>query len=266
MAVRAYKIVDNNFSLYFGLFCMSSLIWFSYGRVSVAMALIFYGLTIYSNEHSILLKKIIGIALIASAYYFHKSAGFGIGTAALAIVCSRLSPKKSLWLILLLFPVFLLALRLNLVDAMNSLTSRDDLMGEYMAAGQINMEGGTTSGTGLTTAFFLQLLEKVPYYVAAYIGAQLLMKRNEYELNNNVLIPSFCCVLVVVFSSLFFFDIGVNTAVIYTRFLRFSILPMVVPVAYCMQKNIYTKETKYFLYFATTSMFLQVLYSLYCKI
>lgn len=266
LVVRVFKIVSIDFKTTFGIFCISSLIWFSYGRVSLAMALIFYGLAVYSKENSSFLVKILGIALLASAYYFHKSSGFGIATAALAIVCSKLSPKKSLWLILLLFPVLLAALRMNLLDAMDSLTSREDSLGEYMAAGQINMEGGSSKGVALTTAFFLQILEKIPYYIAAYIGIKLLTNRSEHNLHNCVLIPSFYCVLIVIFSSLFFFDIGVNTTVIYTRFLRFSILPMVIPIAFCMNKGIYTRETKYFLYSATASMLLQVFYSFYCKI
>lgn len=284
--------------LLLALFVSIWMIWFSYGRVSLAMAIAFWGLTIYHKTSNIsIIPKIIGVCAILISFYLHKSAVFLIIVSLLTILTKRTS--KTLFVIGLIgFPLLAYLLREGLTDTIIlTMTDRTEDLNEYLAKAQQYMNAEETGyGIGPLLA---HILEKVPYYLIMAVGVKAIFDerkntsnvnflevseeiQNEYsgELENyndeaikqNAPIPENVKVFIralffiVLFSSAFLFSNSVSTQVIYNRFLKFSFIPATVVLGFLLENPRYVNYAYNIYRFALFGTCYQMIYMLYCSI
>lgn len=284
-----FKRLSVSSHLILALFVSIWMIWFSYGRVSLAMALAFWGLTIYHKSYSIpLLPKIIGICAIAVSFYFHKSAFFLIIVSLLTILTSRIN-KTIFILFLVAFPFFVYILSEEFIDTiMLTMTDRSEDLDSYLGKAQYYMESDE-SGHGIGHLICL-FLEKIPYYLIIALGLMTVYRRNDYDSmqidyeetiettsndsyeGQSLTVPEDIKVFIralffiVLLSSLFLFSNSVNTQVIYDRFIKFSFVPATIILAFLFESPKYVRYAWWTYCLALSGTCYQMIYALYCSI
>ena len=256
----AFKGLTTNYNVLLAIFCVGPLIWYSYARVSFAMVLLLWGLiktTSYKKRVSIIL----GIAAIAAAYFFHKSALFGIAVALLSLAFVNFKPKFSIAIAILSIPVVFFFVKNFFLFYMSELALEESTIGEYAQGGMYYADDDTVRVAGISE-FILNFLEHAPIFVGAFLCLKIITI--EKNCDKSIKAISFYVVLVTLLASVFAFDLGFTSSTIYGRLLRFAHIPLVVPAAYCFEEKKFPKLTKIFLYLVIASSFSRVLYSLYC--
>lgn len=238
------------------------IIWFSYARVTVAMVLVYYGITIlYKPYKSKKISILLGISAIGCAYFFHKTALFGIATALLAILVNKFE-KKTFVILLLCYPILLYFAKSYLGDFLAADASAEDgAIGQSMSTGQRYLEKSTIEhGPGYLIQSFL---EKFPHFLLAFVSFQFI--RSKYYLEASSDIKAFVRLqfFIVLLSSLFMFDLGANTEVIYTRFLRFAVIPSCIILTYFYSTRFKFKYIQIAYYLAFMGTVYAVVYSMY---
>ena len=261
-----FKRINVNYVLALLIFSATSLIWFSYARVSLAMALMFWGVSVVFNPlyGKKLLSYVVGISAIVASFYFHKTAAFGIGIIGIAFLANKLKGRSILILSALLIPIEFLLIQHYLLDFMLvDARVEEGAWGSSIASGQHYLGKETvTSGIGSNIAKFLELL---PYYLTAYCCLKLSGKKHLFEMIP-ISVKAFVYIAFyfVLFASIFAFDFGYSTEILYGRFMRFAFLPCVVVVSYCYEIVETHKIAKYIVYLGMASTMYQLLYVLYC--
>ena len=241
------------------LFGVIYIIWFAYARATLAMVLAFYGYSlIVKNRHNFQ-SVVLGTSILLSSYFFHKTAAFAIGVAALALFLKRY-PRYAIWILLITFPVGVVCAKIGVTDFMMSDTGGDGDMASYMAAGQRYMEEDLSShGIG---ALLQSMLERIPYYLTACLGFGII-RQNKILIPNDVKAFIVLQILLVLISSIFAFNLGVNTSTIYVRFLRFAAMPTTIVMAYLYQSGYRHKYVKRTIQIAVCGTLYALLYSFY---
>ena len=283
-----FKRLSVSSHLTLALFVSIWMIWFSYGRVSLAMALAFWGLTIYHKSHKIpLLPKIIGICAIATSFFFHKSAIFIIIVSLLTILTRKIN-KITFIIFLIAFPFIAYILDDGFVDSiLLTMTDQTEDLDNYIVKAQYYMERDEKSN-GIGPLIGL-IAEKVPYYLIIILGTAAIYRNNgnttilDYEEvadvatheNNNervshvpedVQMFTRALFFIVLFSSLFLFSNTVNTQVIYDRFIKFSYIPATIILTYLLENNKYLRYGWWIYCVAFFGTCYQMIYMLYCSI
>lgn len=248
------------------IFVSIALIWFSYARVSLAMALLFWGLTVFvqSGRRSVFLSSILALGAIGVSYFFHKSALFGIGIVVLSILSSKMN-KRFYFLLLLAIPLLAYMTQHLLVDFMKmEADSEGTGFDQFIITGQNYLgQDITTIGIG---SLLQQLLERLPYYLTAVVCIRLQTKR-EYSSTPRCL-KAFvnATLLIVVLASFFLINSGQNTQVVYVRFLRFCFIPVTIVLAYCWERGYFPVLTRVAVFCGWAGSLYSVLYSFYVSI
>ena len=238
------------------------IIWFSYARVTAAMVLVYYGLTVlYKPYKNKILSILLGISAIGCAYFFHKSALFGIAAALLTILVNKFE-KKTFIILLLCYPVLIYLAQSYLSDfLMADMESEDGGFGANMAAGQRYLE---KSANGHGPGYLIQsFLEKSPHFLLAYISLLFIRSKNYLDASSDIKAFIRLQFFLVLLSSLFMFDLGANTGVIYTRFLRFAVIPSCIILTYFYSTRFKFKYTQIAYYLAFIGTIYAVVYSMY---
>ena len=252
--------IPTNLAIFF--FCSIYIIWFSYARVSVAMVLVYYGLTVLYKPYKIkLLSILIGISAIGCAYFFHKSALFGIVAVLLTLVATKFEKKTFLFL-LVCYPILVLLIQSYIGDfLMVDMNSEEGGFAENMAAGQRYMEKEShDSGWG---AIIQRFLERIPHFLLAYISFQFMKSKFYNNVPNDIKVFIRLQFIIVLLSSLFMFDLGVNTSTIFTRFVRFAFIPSCIILTYFYSTRFKFKYTQIAYYLAFMGTIYAVVYSMY---
>lgn len=272
--------------LILALFVSIWMIWFSFGRFSLALALVFWGLTIYHNSNRLsYMSKILGICAIAVSFYFHKSAIFLIVVSLLTILTSKIN-KMTFVSSIIVFPILTYFLNAGFIDTfLFMMTDRSEDLDNYIVKAQQYMEADKSS-TGIGPLIGL-LLEKIPYYLILVQGIIAVFKADDtisntdyeeydtnetYDDNQYPPVPDdikmFVRVLffILLLSSCFLFSNSVNTQVIYDRFIKFSIVPAAIVLAYLFDTNKYFRHAWWTYCIALSGTFYQMIYMLYCSI
>lgn len=243
------KIVSNfeiNKKLFLFFFCSISLIWFAYARASLAMAMMFCGVSyIMKGKHNFAKRTInfaIGVALVICSFYFHKSAAIGIAAIALAVVLSRLGTKNGIRLLFVSFPIIVLVVQSVFSGFFDNLTADDtNMLNEYAVAGAEHLDSKKSiQGVGIMIEHFL---EWFPSYFLAYICYKALSSRVSIPEEISLLMYTLCSLLFV--SSVFAFDLGMNTQIIYGRMMRYTQIPLSICLAYMYENGLYLKQVKW---------------------
>lgn len=259
-----FKTVNNlsvSKELVLLLFGVIYIIWFSYARATLAMVLAFYGYSlIVKNRHNSR-SVVLGCLILLSSYYFHKTAAFAIGVVAFALLLKRF-PRYAIWILLITFPVGVVCAKIGVADFMMSDTGGEGDMASYMAAGQRYMEKDLSShGIGIG-AILNSMFERLPYYLTAFLGFGII-KQKKMKIPNDIKSFILLQILFVLISSIFAFNLGVNTSTIYGRFLRFAAIPTTIVMAYLYQCGYRHKLVKRTIQIAVCSTLYALLYSFY---
>lgn len=256
--------IDRNVALFIFGTCWLAL--FSYARVSLAFAIMFYGLSVlyrpFFNKQFI--SRIIAIAIITSSIFFHKSAAFGIGCIALCIFFAKIG-KRGIYLTIACFPILVILAKFYVAQyLLIDFDIEGDMMNSYSSVGQRYMTRDINE-TGIASIIH-RTLERLPHYLLVWQSIILIRKKEYFRFTPDI--QSFVRVqmIIVILASIFAIDLGVNTNIVYIRFLRFAIIPSTIVLAYYYQHYRNMKLTKYAFTIAFLSAIYSTLYSAYCLI
>lgn len=238
------------------------IIWFSYARVTLAMVLIYYGLTVlYKSYKSKLNSIVLGITAIAGSFFFHKSALFGIAAAFLTLFVKKFD-RKTILIILFCYPILLYLTQNFLHDFLIAdMNGEEGGFGANMAVGQnyLNADSRESGWGSIIQRFF----ERFPHFLLAYISIQFIRSKFYYKAPKDIQAFIRLQFFIVLLSSLFMFDLGVNTSTVYSRFLRFAVIPSCIILTYFYSKRFNFKYTKIAFYIAFIGTIYAVTYSMY---
>ena len=281
-----FKRLSVSSHLILALFISVWMIWFSFGRFSLAMALVFWGLTIYHNSSRLsILPKIVGVFAIVGSFYFHKSAIFLILVSLLTMLTSKMN-RMTFIIFIIAFPILIHFITAGFIDTLLLYTTdKIEDLDNYIAVAQKYMENDRSSnGIG---SFIGLLLEKIPFYLILVLGIIAVLKADNtlsgidykeavdvetFDDNPHPLVPDDIKMFVrflffiLLLSSFFLFNNFINTQVIYDRFTKFSIVPAAIVLAYLLDTNKYIRHAWRIYRFALFGTFYQMAYVLYCSI
>lgn len=252
--------IPTDLAIFF--FCTIYIIWFSYARVTLAMVLIYYGLTaLYRPYASKLISIILGFSAIGCAYYFHKSAMFGIVAVLLTLVVDKFE-KKIFIIMLLCYPILVYFAQYYLSDFLIAdANSEDGVLGQSMVSGQryLNKDVVMSSPLTLITSFF----ERFPHFLLSFISLLFVMSEYYDDVPSDIKAFIRLQFFLVLLSSLFMFDLGANTSVVYVRFMRFAVVPSCILLTYLYYVGFKFKYTQFAYYIAFAGTLYSLLYRIY---
>ncbi len=256
-----------NKSLVLFIFGCAYLCWFSYARVSLAMAMAFWGASLlykpYYKRKNV--SSILGVCAIACSFFFHKTAFFAIVVVLLAYIMMHLN-RRWLVVVLLLIPALVVAMQSFFGDVLPLLSAESDneSMNQIVQSGQrkIDLVRGASGPGALIRAFF----ERTPYYILAYTCYKIHVSDIYMKIPKDIQFFTKVMFLIVFIASLFLFDYGMDTSIFYSRFMRFSFIPASIVAAYFYGNRIYQKQIKIAIYMAIFGAFYAMIYIFYDRI
>lgn len=216
---------------------------FAYARVTLAMTIMFYGFSlIYAPSELTFFNRLIGFVLIFSSFFFHKSAAFGICMILCGIIASKLN-WKLLLILLMLVPLLIGIFRNYLTIFMaNGGGDYDPSFQMSVTSGQRYLQQNSEdTGWGALIRF---IFEYSAYYIMAFLCVLTIWGKKKQLMNKQMETLSIICLLIIICASIFAFDLGFNTKVLYIRFLRFAIIPSLLLMTYYYQIGFHRKIVK----------------------
>lgn len=252
--------IPTHLAIFF--FCSIYIIWFSYARVTAAMVLVYYGLTVlYKPYKSKLISILLGLSAIGCAFFFHKSALFGIVVALLTILVNKFE-KKTFICLLLCYPILVYLSRSYLSDfLMADVSTEDEILGQSISTGQRYLQKELSeSGFGVTIQRFL---ERFPHFLLAYISLYFIRSKSYVDTPSDIKAFIRLQFFIVLLSSLFMFDFDANTKIVFSRFSRFAVIPSCIVLTYFFSIRYKFKYTQITYYLAFMGTLYAVVYSMY---
>lgn len=252
--------IPTDLSLF--LFGSIYIIWFSYARATLAMILVYYGITIlYKPYKSKIISVILGITVIGCSFFFHKSALFAIIVSLLVILTNK-REGKIINITLLFYPIFIIISAYYLNNFITKdIDSIENEINANFAAGQRYLEHDELKrGPGILIQEFLEV---IPYYLLIYVSYRYIKSKYYTSCPNDIKAFIRLLFFTVVISSVFSFNLGVNTDIIFMRFLRFAAIPAVVVLSYFIYIGFYSKLTHKIYKIALCGTFYALLYVMY---
>lgn len=261
----AVCLLDIDIKRYGFVFAMVSLTTFSYARVSLAMSLAFLGAILLAKKGG-LLFKLISIVLLVGSFSFHKSISFIYLIYALAYFTYNRFNKRHLIILLIAYPFAIYITQRTLGYFMDYVPMGSDQMMVNVEIGQkyLNSDATHTRGIG---ALLGDLLSYSCFYLSAAVYGFVLFKKKENEMTPIVKFIAVSLFYIVYVASLFSFDLGFNTNVLYYRFLYYSCIPAPFVLVYYLEQADIQWQTwaKRILYIGATGSFYSILYSFYLQ-
>lgn len=255
LVCKCIRILHLNFDLSIFFFTSLFLYKFSYARVSLCMAIMYLGLAVMSKNK--LKEFIIGLTLVISSFYFHKSSLFGIAIIIASFAISNMT-KRTIFCLFILFPIFVVLVQV--------------LIGDYLSMnierGSMNMGAGQTYMTNENVAigigeYIMNILWRSMIYLIAYLYIKIIYDGNYVQLPRRIKYFANASFLTIYASSIFAFNLGINTTVIYNRFLNFCMLPSVFFLSSCYANRIHKQLIKIIVYVGSAAAVYTLLYSTY---
>lgn len=252
--------INNDLALFF--LSTTMIIWFSYGRVSLSMALMYIGATLIISP----LKKkwmsfILACLLIYLSTLFHKSAYFGIAMILLTILSYRIN--RTIFSILLMVSIPLLLYSLQdmflFVDAMDADIDAGGIQ-QSLYNGQYYMNSeGYSMGLG---ARMQRYLEVASYSIIGYMCFKSLRNKKE-QIPLPVTFFIRVELLIIILSFILMLDFGYSTSTISIRLLRFAIIPTIIVMSYFWSQKEFVKWSRIALYGLIACTAYTLLYTYY---
>lgn len=250
--------LNTHVALY--IFVTIFLLKFCYGRVSLSMALAYYGLSYlvipYKNK---LFSYTLGFAIIFSSFFFHKSAPFGI----IVVCCSLIPIRRKLCLVsLLFFPMAVFLVKKLLTNIMDFNGSEEVMLNVASAQGYMSRDSEARGIAGLIRI----ILERAPYYICVYIYIRAQFKNQISKWSVPYRTIANATYITIYLSSIFLFNLSVDTTVIYYRLLYFAMIPTTMFFSVCYMKNLYKKLINYAIGIGLFAQVYTLLYNCYLNI
>ena len=223
---------------------------FSYARATLAMSIFALGavtISLASEQRRAMLKKLIGIGIMALSIYFHRSM---LPMVIIAVPLLLLPYKRDFTrLSLYLFPIMVLGCSLLLREAFGELTllansTMDDESGilkkmEYYAEDK-GVESNLNGYIALT-------LKYATFYVPLLlIAISLRSKKVIKTLDNRCIWLYLITYLMIVIATSMLF-IGFDSDVLFYRYLFMSFVPLCILISYMRQNNILSVKSYNFI-------------------
>ena len=282
-----FRHVSIRGDLLLTIFCALWLIDFGYGRIGLAYAMMYLGGSILMKpvKNKILLSLMLGGALLILSLFFHKTAFFGVALVVLAL-SPRLLNKRTFALILIMYPFVLLLVQLLLMQFMDTAVDASE-HSSSSTAGQTYLNEDSRE---IGPAYLLYLiLRYLPYYMVAWIAYKVNLyqpeepeEQEEAEIHETTEISetdpkpsvpenvpaeirffSRFTVFCVLVSTIFLFDLGASTFMLYMRFMMYSFIPACVVLAWAWQYKFYPRLTKLTFLVGVAGTCYALLYSFY---
>lgn len=257
--IRQY---DINRGVFLFFFCSISIIWFSYARASVAMVAMFCGLSLmYSEWKRRWIIKLIGALLVVASYFLHKSSVLAISAIVIALIFDKLFKKTGLVWMLLIFVTLLVLSSYYFADFFLSIVDDEDsILYDYASSGASHLTDSNVRaygwGTGISRFF-----ERAPLYLIAFGCIRSLSSDTRPPKPIRLVMLSFC--FIVFLASIFAFDLGLSTDLLFTRLLRYGQIPFCICLAYFYQNGDHPRLVRLSYTMAIFGSFYSVAYSLY---
>ena len=260
---RTIKKLPLSFDLALLIFCSTWLPLFSYARVTLAMAIMFFGVAWYYSNSGLkgAFLKIVSIALVLSAIFFHKSAAFGV-LALLLAISSKSINKNWMLIYVCLFPIMVYVTQFYMGGFMAMDADISDAGVEAFAAAGQNYLSAENKVHGLGTDLQM-FLEHLPFYLLAFFCYKIMQSPKYITIPDNIKIFIKSLFLIILMASVFMFDFGVNTDVVYCRLMRFSIIPGVIVLSYFYQNKLYKEWPNRIFKLAYLSLIYALVYTAY---
>lgn len=234
------RFLRLNSILVWFVFLSYGVIFFVNGRVSLAMSILFFGLSVMVRPKNSFIKRVLGFIIMLSSIFFHKTMGFGIAVAILSLLSNKIN-KFTIGVCLLLIPLFIILAKLFIMHFL--LMSADEGAQQVILSGQgyITREE-EDSGIGRRIQLYLLWLDFVIWFLIIFKSVKKHIY-NSWPLNYRVFANfSFFTLLI---SSIFFFDLGFSTRLLQLRFAEFSFFPTAVFLTTCRKCDFENKLTKW---------------------
>ena len=267
IAFAIFKRTSINYSHVLFFFSLCFLIWFSYSRVSLALAILFLGFTIIINNlpSTNLHTLFFGWFLIAISFFFHKSAFFGIFMCTLVILTKDFR-RQYILLTVFSIPIIIIFMerfldQLMIVD----LSSESGDFESNLIAAQQYLTRSTRSGINIRLLIG-HLLERIPYYLTAFICLLMYFHKDFYVIPKDIKAYLKLTFFLVLGASIFAFNLGHNTSILYTKFIRFTSIPCAIVLTWMWENKYYRRLTLYTIYIAIMSVSYTLIYTFYARL
>lgn len=264
--IQQFKEIDDRryILLFFFTLCLPN---FSYLRSAISMVMICLGIILLirimdENKSIISIKPIFPLMIIAASFFFHKSAIFGIAIAIISLATIFVKNIKLLVVVfILLVPVVTQYANDMIATFMMASNPFESSINIFAAKSYFDDSMIVESnGTGM---LIQNILSRAQYYLFLALYIIILLNDKYKALPRHIICFGNFAALTIVIATLTQLVLVVTTPVLFYRLLYFSMIPMVVFLAYCYKNKIYYKFTKSILYVATCGTLYTLLYSSY---
>ena len=257
LLLKIFKRVEVPWDLSLVVFVTLYLHLYSYARVSLCMTIMFFGLALlYSSKKNG--NIILAFVIIFSSYFFHKTALFGVAAILLGLVATK-NERKVAIAALILLPTALVFVQ-NFLSSFLELYAFEESLIDVNVGQKYLMKEAQEIGTGTKIATFL---EHTSMYLIAVLYVLMLIKNEIHETPKSVRIFANVSFYAIMMASFFALDLGVNTQVLYGRFIRYSMIPSSIFVAYVFTKGIHKKLVRLVLIVGSMAVTYYILYTMY---
>lgn len=243
-------------------FCFTFyLLYLSYARVSLAMAIMFYGYSLMVKPFNRvrLLSPIFGAAMVCCAVFFHRTALFGIAIIFLSYLFGILSGRWKIFILIALYPLIIIIVKFFLADLFIMEMDEDSLLDVDSA--QIYMSSSERrDGWGMILQNYLY---RIPFYVMIFVFIKMHFNKKYKYVPRDVYAFCIVAVLIIASASVFAFDMGFNTYVFYYRFLNYAMIPSAVFLSYTKSNHIEKETMKYTYLLGIVASSYIIIYRLY---
>ena len=218
---------------------------YSYARATLAMSIFTFGTVIVcqASEHrKALLKKLIGIGIIALSFYFHRSM---IPIVIMTLILLFLPYKRSFTrLSLYLFPILVLICSLLLEETFDELAmiSNSTVEDEFGVLRKMEYYSEETTAKSNLNGYITLTLKYSTFYIPLLLIALRLKSAEvvKHIKDKCVYLYLVTYFIFVIATSMLFTDI--NNDVLFYRFLFMSFIPLCILISYMRQNKILRVE------------------------
>lgn len=255
--------INANLTLY--MFVVFGVLWFSYARVSLAMAMMFFGVSIlYSPNRNKAISYIFGCGLITISYFFHKSALFGIGIIVISFFFGMFK-RKVLVFTIILIPLIVTLIKSALSDVlvMESQFDGSDFSHSVYTAQRYLSADEDKKGI---SAIIPLIAERTIYIGTSFICLKEYLSSKFEDTPEIIKLFMRILIFITIISIILSFDMGFNTTVLAYRLFRFSFIPVSILIAYFYENNIFPKLSGLIILLGVFVSLYYLFYTLYCTI
>lgn len=250
-------------SVYHSVWALAAcfLVTFCYGRVSLAMAFVFTGYVLfYQNKKRNIPMAVLGAGLFACSFFFHKSIVF----AMFMSVVMTFVPinKKSIWLIILALPVFIILARMGFAYILETgVGLNEDTANAVVSYSESERQQSNFLGK------IRSIIEYGRFYFPAIVCARALFVKHRENFAPKLTLNLFKIALGLILCGTCFFFFDLNNTVFAYRILFMSMIPLIYCLVDFYGKGVISlKQYKCCIWWGMSGSLYNLLYSVYSQL